>query len=180
VRQPQYPSPSPCKSEQALHDTGSCRFCKTWNIPNSPVPNKLADKVPRGNVSMRGFRYIKKIYRVNVPGNANRSAAVALCRNRGDIQKYAGKTAAYMHTDSTVKAYRTGLLGNLSTGKCSAIRLAMLHPKDTDAIESEKVKTVFPSPSINYLSGENSSTAPVSKRQKDLHCETHCDGNYQH
>jgi len=69
-----------------------------------------------------------------------------------------------MHTDSTVKAYRTGLLGNLSTGKCSAIRLAMFHPKDTDAIESEKVKTVFPSPSINYLSGENSSTAPISKK----------------
>lgn len=164
MRQPQYPSPSPCKSEQALHDIGSCRLCKTWNIPNSPVPNKFADKVPRGNASMRGFRYIEKIYRVNVPGNANRSAAVALCRIRGDIQKYVGKTAAYMHTDSTVTAYRTGLLGYLSTGKCGAIRLAMFHPKDTDAIENEKVKTVFPSPSINYLSGENSSTAPCSKK----------------
>ena len=40
----------------------------------------------------------------------------------------------------------------------------MFHPKDTDAIESEKVKTVLPSPSINYLSGENSSTAPISKK----------------
>lgn len=104
---------------------------------------------------MRGFRYIEKTYRVKVPGNANRSAAVALCRIRGDMWKYAGKTAAYMHTDSTVKAYRTDLLGNLSAGRCSAIWLAMFHPKDTDAIESEKVKTVFPSPSTNYLSGEH-------------------------
>jgi len=67
------------------------------------------------------------------------------------MRKYAGKTAAYIHTDSTVHVYRIGLLGNLSVGRYGTIELAMFHPKDTDAIESEKVKTVFPSPSMNYF-----------------------------
>ena len=57
------------------------------------VPPVFATKVPRGKSLRCGVKNIARAYRVSVPGNENRMAAVAWCRKDGDNVKYNGMVA---------------------------------------------------------------------------------------
>jgi hypothetical protein len=81
VKQPQYPSDSPCRREQALLEMGSVD--KRWITPkahNTAVPKIFAMKVPTGKLAFDLLNWMAKAYRVKAPGGANKRAAVALCR----------------------------------------------------------------------------------------------------
>jgi hypothetical protein len=74
-------------------------------------------KVPRGIVFKRGFKFMDRRYRVNVPGNENRRAAVAWWRKLCGRKKYAGRVAAYVRIARMVSVYRTFLLGGRGAGQ---------------------------------------------------------------
>jgi hypothetical protein len=129
---------------------GAFKFCKTWKPARRAVPTVLAASVPVGSALNLGFSPIERIYRVNVPGYEERTAAVASLRKEAERRKYVTMVAPYTRAqtaEAVCLCHLGGKRGNLRYGRTTR---PMVYPNETEPNERESVTVEIPTPLMNY------------------------------